>query len=237
MLAAVRSSSSPTADQRLLGGPARGYQRRNGPRNLRTPGTVPTQRARRARGRYPPGVAGPPRPAPALEGELVRLRAVEPTDGPDLNAELGDPEVLDGLLLPFPQSQAAWREFVEASRGGDDLLLTIETLEDRRPIGGCGLRRIDARARTANLGIWIAKGSWDRGYGTDATRVMCRFAFRHMGLQRIQLDVFETNPRAVRAYEKVGFKEEGRLRRAHFVGGRHVDTIVMGLLAEELVDP
>lgn len=182
-------------------------------------------------------MAGPLRPAPALEGDLVRLRAIEPTDGPDLNEELGDPEVLDGLLLPFPQSRAAWREFVEASRGGDDLLLTIETLEDRTPIGGCGLRRIDARARTADLGIWIAKGSWDRGYGTDATRVLCRFAFRHMGLQRIQLDVFETNPRAVRAYEKVGFKEEGRLRRAHFVGGRHVDTIVMGLLAEELVEP
>lgn len=179
-------------------------------------------------------MAEPPHPAPALEGDLVRLRAIEPTDGPDLNEALGDPEVLDGLLLPFPQSQAAWRGFVEASH--DDLMLTIETLEGRRPIGGCGLRRIDARARTANLGIWIAKRDWDRGYGTDATRVLCRFGFRHMGLQRVDLNVFETNPRAARAYEKVGFKEEGRLRRAHFVGGRHVDTIVMGLLAEEFVD-
>jgi RimJ/RimL family protein N-acetyltransferase len=58
-----------------------------------------------------------------------------------------------------------------------------------------------------------------------------------MNLQRIGLAVYETNPRALRAYENVGFKEEGRRRRAHFVGGRHIDVIVMGLLAEEMLEP
>ena len=58
-----------------------------------------------------------------------------------------------------------------------------------------------------------------------------------MNLQRVGLAVYETNARAVRAYEKVGFKEEGRRRRAHFIGGRHIDVIVMGLLAEDLIEP
>ena len=58
-----------------------------------------------------------------------------------------------------------------------------------------------------------------------------------MNLQRIGLAVYETNQRGVRAYQKIGFKEEGRRRRAHFVGGRHIDVIVMGLLAQELVEP
>jgi RimJ/RimL family protein N-acetyltransferase len=57
-----------------------------------------------------------------------------------------------------------------------------------------------------------------------------------MNMQRVGLHVYETNPRAQAAYTKVGFVEEGRMRRAHFVGGRHVDVIVMGLLAEDLVD-
>jgi RimJ/RimL family protein N-acetyltransferase len=57
-----------------------------------------------------------------------------------------------------------------------------------------------------------------------------------MNLQRVGLSVYDINPRAVRAYEKVGFKEEGRRRRAHFVDGRFVDTIVMGLLADELIE-
>ena len=56
-----------------------------------------------------------------------------------------------------------------------------------------------------------------------------------MNLQRIELDVFDTNPRAKRAYEKVGFVVEGTRRRAQFVGGRYVESHVMSLLAEELV--
>jgi RimJ/RimL family protein N-acetyltransferase len=52
----------------------------------------------------------------------------------------------------------------------------------------------------------------------------------------MELHVYETNPRGRGAYEHVGFKEEGRLRRAMFVGGRYVDVIVMGLLAEELIE-
>jgi RimJ/RimL family protein N-acetyltransferase len=93
---------------------------------------------------------------------------------------------------------------------------------------------IELPSRTALLGIWIGKPYWDQGLGTDATRTLCRFGFRHMNLQRIELNVFATNPRALRVYEKVGFRLEGTRRRSQFVGGRYVDSYVMGLLAEEL---
>jgi RimJ/RimL family protein N-acetyltransferase len=65
-------------------------------------------------------------------------------------------------------------------------------------------------------------------------RTLCRFGFRHMNLQRIELNVFSVNPRALRVYERVGFKVEGTRRRSQFVGGRYVDSFVMGLLSEEL---
>ena len=57
-----------------------------------------------------------------------------------------------------------------------------------------------------------------------------------MNLQRIELHVYAGNTRGIRAYERVGFRLEGTLRRAQFVGGRYVDVLVMGLLAEELVE-
>jgi RimJ/RimL family protein N-acetyltransferase len=101
-------------------------------------------------------------------------------------------------------------------------------------IGICSLDAIDSRSRTATLGIWIGRDHWDHGYGTDATRVVCSFGFRHLNLQRIELLVFEPNERGRRVYERVGFRHEGTLRRAHFVGGRHVDVLVMGLLDDEL---
>ena len=87
-----------------------------------------------------------------------------------------------------------------------------------------------------DLAPWLGKPFWDEGLGTDAVRTLCRFGFRHMNLQRIELDVFETNPRALRAYEKVGFTLEGTRRRSEFVQGRHVGSHIMGLLVEDLID-
>jgi RimJ/RimL family protein N-acetyltransferase len=177
-----------------------------------------------------------PRVRPPLEGRLVRLRPVEPEDASRLNPMFNDPDVLAGLTVPMPQPEAGFHEWSETARGNrNELDLVIETLE-REAIGGCALRGLNDRNRTADLGIWIGRAFWDRGYGTDAVRTLCRFGFRHMNLQRVDLHVFANNPGARRSYEKVGFHLEGTLRRAQFVGGQYVDELVMGLLAEELVE-
>ena len=172
-----------------------------------------------------------------LEGSLVRLRAREPADVSQLNALFDDPDVLAGLLVAMPQSLAGFREWMAASRARENQeVFAIETLADRRAVGICGLEGIDARARAAEFGIWIGKLFWRRGYGTDATRTACRFGLRYMNLQRISLSVYATNEKAIRVYERVGFKREGLSRREQFLGGRYVDTVEMGLLAEEFVD-
>ena len=172
----------------------------------------------------------------ALEGRLVRLRAPEESDADALNGSFGDPDVLAGLSFAFPQAKAGFVEFIRSSRGSESqVVFTIETLAGE-PIGTCDLRDIAPRARTANVGIWIAKHAWAKGYGTDAMRTMCRFGIRELNLQRIELLVYETNPAAIRSYEKVGFRREGTLRRAQFQGGRYIDVLVMGLLVEEFVE-
>src|SRR6266545_777524 len=176
---------------------------------------------------------------PPLEGRLIRLRAVEEHDLPRINRLFNDPEVLRHLsTVTFPGPLQDTRQWWEGrfAQGGGEVRFAIET----RPgelVGASSLNDVNGRTRTATLGIWLGQPYWDQGYGTDAVATMCRFAFREMNLQRVELHVFATNPRGQRAYEKVGFKEEGRLRRAHFVGGEHVDVIVMGLLSEDLVEP
>ena len=181
-----------------------------------------------------PAGDGTPRRSP-FEGRLVRLRALEESDADALNPLFGDTDVLATLAFTFPQATAGFLEFVRSSRGSpSQVVFAIETLEGDA-IGVCDLREIEPRARTGQAGIWIAKHAWGRGYGTDAMRMLCRFGFRELNLQRIGLHVYETNPAGIRAYEKVGFRREGTMRRAHFAGGRYVDVLVMGLLAEELV--
>lgn len=176
-------------------------------------------------------------PEPALQGELVRLRARERLDLPGLNAMFNEPDVLAGLEIAFPQTMRGIRDWYERTQGPDDALFVIETLEGRDAVGICALEGVEARSRSAGFGIWIGKPFWGMGYGTDATRTCCRFGFRQMNLQRIELQVYsETNPKARRTYEKVGFRLEGSRRRAQFIGGRHIDVDLMGLLAEELIE-
>jgi RimJ/RimL family protein N-acetyltransferase len=171
-----------------------------------------------------------------FEGSLVRLRAVEEQDLPKINEGLWDPEVTEQLLIVWPEALAQTRDFYERNRNSDsDVLLSIETLAGEF-VGCVGLHGIDPRNRVAELGIWIGRPWWDKGYGTDAVRATCRFGFREMNLQRVFLRVYETNPRGRRAYEKVGFKEEGRLRRSHFIDGHYVDVILMGLLSEDFIE-
>ena len=174
---------------------------------------------------------------PPLEGTLVRLRATEEADLPRIHDLFNDPDVLLFLQsVIFPEPLAGTRSWWERTRTSeDDISFVIETLSGEL-VGDCGLHGINAASRTATLGVWIGKPYWDHGYGTDAVRTLCRFGFREMNLQRIELHVHETNPRGLRAYRKVGFTEEGRLRRAHFSGDGPVDSIVMGLLAEELAE-
>jgi RimJ/RimL family protein N-acetyltransferase len=84
------------------------------------------------------------------------------------------------------------------------------------------------------VGIGIGEREyWGRGYGTDAMRVVLRFAFQELNLHRVSLSVFAYNERAVRSYVKAGFREEGRTRELMLREGTRHDVIEMGILREE----
>ena len=72
--------------------------------------------------------------------------------------------------------------------------------------------------------------------GTETTSLMLSHAFERLALHRVGLTVFSYNMRAIRAYEKAGFKVEGRLRDAIMREGRYFDEIQMGVLASEWLE-
>jgi hypothetical protein len=81
------------------------------------------------------------------------------------------------------------------------------------------------------VGIFIGeKTLWNKGYGTEAMRLLLRHGFETLNLNRICLRVFETNPRAVRSYEKAGFMLEGRERQGMYKDGQYIDVLMMSIL-------
>ena len=103
-------------------------------------------------------------------------------------------------------------------------------------VGSIRLSNLNPADRRATLLIGILDpDSLGKGIGTEAMRLVAAHAFDTLKLNRIFVRVISYNERAVAAYEKLGFKVEGRLREAAFIGGTYYDDLMMGLLAREFV--
>lgn len=171
-------------------------------------------------------------------GERVRLRAVERDDLPRFVAWLNDPEVRRGLALSLPMSLAEeerwFEETLKQEPAARPLAIDAQEGDAWRHIGSCGFHNLDWRNRKAELGILIGEKSlWGRGYGQAAMRALLRHGFETLNLHRVYLRVYEYNERGLRLYRRLGFVEEGRLRRDHYEEGRYWDTLIMGMLREE----
>ena len=102
-------------------------------------------------------------------------------------------------------------------------------------IGYVQISGINSVHRSAEIGIRIGEEkNRGQGYGTEALRLAVDFCWNHLNLNRVQLIVFKHNLRAIGAYKAVGFRKEGVLRKAAFIGGNWVDLVVMAALASGL---
>lgn len=170
-----------------------------------------------------------------IRGEKVLLRPIQAADLPKLVAWSNDPDVSRYVEGEYPK---ALEECLEWRRRGQSdrhsFHLAIETL-DRVLIGHIELDHIAWRSGDAELRIRIGeKAFWDQGYGTDAVRALVAHAFLHMRLSRVYLRVLTLNKRAIRCYEKVGFRKEGRIRRPG-PDGREVTILLMRYLYTEFL--
>ncbi|WP_410666983.1 GNAT family N-acetyltransferase [Amycolatopsis sp. cmx-4-68] len=174
-----------------------------------------------------------------LEGDLVRLRALEPEDAERLHPWLQDPEVGRWMTNEHPLSLAQVRKRCEdrAPNTYEKVVLGVEAKAERKLIGVIDLRDAEPEVGEAELDVYIGDAEYRAGggYGTEALRLMCRYGFNNMRLHQITLWVVAENEVARHVYRKIGFVEEGRHREC-FVGedGRRHDMILMSMLQGEL---
>ncbi|WP_406381605.1 GNAT family N-acetyltransferase [Streptomyces sp. NBC_01618] len=176
-----------------------------------------------------------------FEGKLVRLRALRAEDAEHHLRWRNDPEVVHWATGGDPcfgpvTAEAIGLGFETMLRLNprESAVFTVEDLTDGTVIGMADYRDLDPFAGLVTVGITIGeRDRWGRGHGSDALRLLVGHLFGAFGLHRIELDTWSGNERAVRAFTKAGFREEGRRRGTVPVAGERYDTVLFGMLREE----
>jgi RimJ/RimL family protein N-acetyltransferase len=176
-------------------------------------------------------------PEPIVRGRRTFLRAAEREDVPKIVPWFNDHATTRFISARAPMSIAQeerWFEGMLERQGKDAWSFLICRLGDDAPIGTIGLFDIDQTNGSAGLGISLgAPTDTGQGLGTDALEAMLDFGFGQLRLERLWLHVYDFNERAIRSYEKAGFREEGRLREAVWRDGRWWDEVQMGVIERE----
>ncbi len=138
----------------------------------------------------------------------------------------GEPSVVRPLT---EDAAAAWVDALAREKYG----WVIES--EGELLGSIRLHSLNYADHRAHLAIGILDESrLGQGYGSAAMRLVAAFAFEQLKFHRLTLRVLDFNQRAIAAYRKVGFIEEGRERESACIGGKWHDDIIMGLLAPDL---
>jgi ribosomal-protein-alanine N-acetyltransferase len=171
-----------------------------------------------------------------LIGKRTYLRPVELADTHLIQEWHNDPRIrtlarLGELPVTYMQEEDDIRT---AKQTREEIYLMIVEKSSNRAIGFIRLNFMDRVSRNMWLrmiiGVADARG---KNLAEDALRSVLKWLFSEQNVHRVTLETYETNKRAISFFEKMGFKQEGILREAVYVGGKYYDMIALGLLSRD----
>jgi len=164
---------------------------------------------------------------PTLETERLTLRSLRHADAAEFARLAGDWAVASMTSdIPYPFSERQAKGWLTPVRG--EVRFAIE--HEGRLIGGVGFYR--RASGTAELGFWLGRPWWGRGYTTEAARAVLGFGLTGGGLHRITATCDPENVGSARVLEKIGMSREGRLRDHLLIRGEWRDRLLYAALAQ-----
>lgn len=165
----------------------------------------------------------------------VELRAMTENDTDNIVRWRNNPKVTENFIIrtPFtPESHLNW--FHTRVQTGEVAQFIIVDTEAGKDVGSVYLRDIDHKNQKGEYGIFIGEDDCrGKGIGSAAARLILDYAFDELKLNRVFLRVFANNKRAIRSYEKAGFKYEGTFRDDVIIDGVAYDIVYMAVLKDE----
>jgi RimJ/RimL family protein N-acetyltransferase len=148
-----------------------------------------------------------------------------------------DPAVTRFLAMEPPGSPDDTRFFIEKChefrRHDCEYVFVIADVATDDPMGIIGLRHLDRPMKTAQVGTWLARKYWGSGANAEAKQLLFDFAFGTLALHRVEARIAVDNYRSQLAFERLGGRQEGRLRESFFKGGEYFDQDLYVVLEHE----
>ncbi len=175
-------------------------------------------------------------------GELVRLRAFEPSDADVLHAVSFDTESqrLGSRQVRYPGSLASARKQNEEqathdSPDGYTFRLAIEALESGELVGDVGTHQAEPLHGVFSYGVRVFREHRGKGYASEAIVLLLRYCFLELRMHKANAGVWSFNEASLALQRKLGFIEEGRLRDNIFSNGAHHDEYRFGMTDAEFL--
>ena len=174
---------------------------------------------------------------PTIRTERLTLRPFGLQDAKDVQRLAGSKAIADTTArVPHPYEDGMAEKWIGTHRGmfrrRKAVIYAITRSDTGRLVGAIGLELHMANER-AEIGYWIGRRYWNRGYATEAAEAMLMYGFTELGLKRIYAHHMSRNPSSGRVMQKIGMKREGLLRKHLKKGGRYEDLVFYGILREE----
>lgn len=167
-------------------------------------------------------------------GKKCYLSPIDVNDTEKFTEWLNDLELTQYLSRLYPRSINIQNEKESLEKIANEHNYSIIDIETDELLGNCGFVTVNNINQTGEVGIFIGnKKFWDKGYGTEALCLLLDFGFKVLNLHNISLSVVSFNPRAIRVYEKIGFKTIGKWRESLLMGKKRHDIIFMDILHDE----
>ncbi|MGA1979801.1 MAG: GNAT family N-acetyltransferase [Sedimentisphaerales bacterium] len=174
---------------------------------------------------------------PSIETERLILRGFENEDAGEVQRLAGDKAIASTTLrIPHPYEDGVAEKWIgthhEDFEQGKVVDFAITERKAGYLIGAIGLT-INKEHENAELGYWLGRQYWNKGYCTEAAKAVLRYGFEELGLNRIQAQHFKRNAASGRVMRAIGMLYEGRLRQHLKKWNKFEDVEVYGILKAE----
>jgi ribosomal-protein-alanine N-acetyltransferase len=172
-----------------------------------------------------------------LRTERLILRPFELSDAKIVQQKAGDKAVAETTAnIPHPYPDGAAEEWISTHQpkfeSGELINYAITLEKTGELIGAVGLV-INKRFNRAELGFWIEKDLWGKGYATEAARALMDYGFNKFGLHKIFAEHMTRNPVSGKVMKKLGMQKEGLLKEHVLRSDKYEDVVVYGILNDD----